>query len=133
MGKYNRSFPTSYTGNPYYNPEACGLELLGIAEKEPEWDFYILGLWRDKETGELFLAQDSGCSCPTPFEEFTSLDKLTRIKKIEDFDKFVDNHVDIDSSDRSYSYGIKTSDIRALRTKASRIFAARKRQLAKEV
>jgi hypothetical protein len=37
----------------------------------------MLVLWRHLDTGKLFWATDSGCSCPTPFEGyyFTSVDK----------------------------------------------------------
>lgn len=98
MGKFNRKLynPTEdedydyYKGNPYYSPESCGLEIYTFTEKEPNYDFDMFVVFKDKATGELFAAHDSGCSCPTPFEDFASLEQMTRLKKIEDFDKFVD-------------------------------------------
>jgi hypothetical protein len=38
------------------------------------------------ENGVLYTARDAGCSCPTPFEEYTSVDLLERvsIKELED-------------------------------------------------
>ena len=37
-------------------------------------------VWEDVNTGERFFGADSGCSCPTPFEDFTraSLTPVTR-------------------------------------------------------
>ena len=57
-------------GNPYYSPESAGLVLLGTVEKEPEYDFDIVCLWQHEESGKVYFAADSGCSCPTPFEDY---------------------------------------------------------------
>ena len=55
--------------NIYYSPEDCGLEVVGHLEEENlHWEFHILGVWKDKESGKLFWTEDSGCSCPSPFE-----------------------------------------------------------------
>jgi hypothetical protein len=35
---------------------------------------------RDTQTGEWFTARDSGCSCPTPFEDYTSREDLTGVR-----------------------------------------------------
>lgn len=43
-------------------------------EDEP-YQFYIVGVWKD-ESGQYYLATDSGCSCPTPWE-YTTRDELT--------------------------------------------------------
>jgi len=59
----------------YYQPEKFGITPVG----EVDWDdescsFNITVVWQSKEDPQVFYwAQDSGCSCPAPFEGFTSL------------------------------------------------------------
>jgi hypothetical protein len=63
--------------NPYYEPEALGLTLVSQVElSEPSWSFDTLACWADSE-GHFYLGTDSGCSCPTPFENYNGLDDLT--------------------------------------------------------
>jgi hypothetical protein len=46
-----------------------GLTRLDTLELDNEaYQFYELGLWREDEGAGYFLATDSGCSCPTPWE-----------------------------------------------------------------
>lgn len=66
-------------GNPYYDPEACGLEWIGKIEDEPDYDFNILMVVQDVATGRVFYAQDSGCSCPSPFEDYHTLSAFTEV------------------------------------------------------
>lgn len=60
----------------YNQPEAFGLTPIGEFEWEaPDYSFDFEVVWQSKEDPELFYwARDSGCSCPSPFEEFTTLD-----------------------------------------------------------
>lgn len=53
--------------NPYYDPEKCGLILLSFEEPGLSYEYNILCFWASPE-GYIYTAQDSGCSCPTPFE-----------------------------------------------------------------
>jgi len=91
----------------YHQPEAFGLRTIG----EVEWDddsysFNITAVWQCKGDPKLFYwGSDAGCSCPAPFEGFTSLegdafaevnkgtkhevikallDELERVKKVND-------------------------------------------------
>lgn len=62
--------------DPYYHPEQFGLTTIG----EVNWDdesyrFDLTAVWRDA-SGALYWASDSGCSCPSPFEDITALDQL---------------------------------------------------------
>lgn len=67
----------------YYNPYDFGLYPLAELElAEPDYSFDILMVWRH-EDGTLYWAQDSGCSCPSPFEDYTSLDKLEQLSKYD--------------------------------------------------
>ena len=63
--------------NPYYNPEEMGLEIVAqIDYSDGSYQFDYRIVWRHKETGKLFTARDSGCSCPTPFEDFPTVEDL---------------------------------------------------------
>lgn len=58
--------------NVYYHPEQFGLEQFGLIDGEPgSYEFDYLVVWRELSTGRLWWAADSGCSCPSPFEEYT--------------------------------------------------------------
>ncbi len=57
-------------------PRNYNLALLTEVElAEADYSFDILAVWK----GELgfYLATDSGCSCPSPFEDYNGVDDLT--------------------------------------------------------
>lgn len=65
-----------YSDNIADNASAFGLTFLGSFDLEDEpWQFYILGIWKGPEG--YYLSTDSGCSCPSPWENHTSLEDLT--------------------------------------------------------
>lgn len=80
-----------YDANVYYNPAEAGFELLAEVEDRDvgsyEFDFAIL--LRDRETGKLYAAHDSGCSCPTPFEDVRTLGDLIEIRSVADVMGFI--------------------------------------------
>ena len=77
-----------YNPDPYYQPEKFDLEKVGeIDMYEPNYDFDIIAVWRHIETNEVYWARDSGCSCPSPFEDYHSLDDLTKLVSAN-FDEF---------------------------------------------
>ncbi|MEO3860954.1 hypothetical protein [Acrocarpospora sp. B8E8] len=60
----------------YYSPEKYGLATVGeIDWSDGCYQFDYTVIWRNHD-GQLFHADDSGCSCPSPFES-TGLDDLT--------------------------------------------------------
>lgn len=60
----------------YYNPERLGLEPVGEVDfSDGCYQFDLLAVWKHTD-GKLYYAEDQGCSCPSPFEDFTSLDAL---------------------------------------------------------
>lgn len=65
--------------NIYYSPEECGLKIFGEVQKEPDYDFDKFVIWERLSDHHLFYASDSGCSCPSPFEDYHSVDQLTPI------------------------------------------------------
>ena len=54
--------------NPYYDPEKLELEMLSFDEPDLSYEYNTLCFWATK-TGQIYSASDSGCSCPTPFED----------------------------------------------------------------
>lgn len=58
----------SYDLNVYCSPEKFGLTAIGeIDFSDGSYCFDYTVVWRDAE-GQLLYADDSGCSCPSPFE-----------------------------------------------------------------
>lgn len=54
---------------------------------EIEWDsepdqFNITGIWRRDSDGTIWTADDSGCSCPTPWEDTTTLERLFNMDEL---------------------------------------------------
>lgn len=65
-----------WTKNVYYNPEDHGLTVVGTAElAESNYSFDLVGIWKGEKG--YYLATDSGCSCPSPFEDYNGIDDLT--------------------------------------------------------
>ena len=61
----------------YYSPESFGLKTVGEIEwSGAAYEFDLTVLWVS-ETGQLYWADDSGCSCPSPFESFDRLEDLS--------------------------------------------------------
>lgn len=89
MRKFRPDGGDRYDFNPFYNPEKCGLTVIVSLETDEPWEFDTLLVVRDNATGELFAAHDSGCSCPTPFEDFDGLDKFYPIDTEADFERLV--------------------------------------------
>lgn len=70
------------TPDVYYQAEHFGLLQIGeIQWSEPDYSFDIGVVWVDT-AGTLYYGQDSGCSCPSPFEDFTSLDDLEKFETV---------------------------------------------------
>lgn len=70
----------------YYQPEAFGLVPIGeLDDPNANYSFDIFAVWKHEETGTIYYGTDSGCSCPSPFEDYTSLDQLTKVTFMFDF------------------------------------------------
>lgn len=75
----------SWDNNIYYNPENYGLETVGVIDwSDGCYQFDYTAVWRT-EDGTLYYAEDSGCSCPSPFEGFGAVDELTEITDLNEF------------------------------------------------
>ena len=53
--------------NIYYEPEKFGLEIVATLEASVGYEFDMVVAWRNPVTRALYIAADSGCSCPEPF------------------------------------------------------------------
>lgn len=59
----------------YYHPENYGLTTVGeVSWSNESYQFDLTGVWT--KDSQLYWASDSGCSCPTPFENFHRMDDL---------------------------------------------------------
>lgn len=61
--------------NLYSNPGDYGLTLIADVDFGESYDFDIFALFRNDD-GAWFMAHDSGCSCPSPFEDYHSADDI---------------------------------------------------------
>ena len=65
--------------NIYYSPESYGLRvIMTIDHNDEPYQFDMTVYWTD-DNGNFYTASDSGCSCPTPFENYHSVEELERI------------------------------------------------------
>jgi hypothetical protein len=63
-----------------YEPEQFGLEKLHDLDRSTGvYEYDRMLILRDTTTGAIFTAEDSGCSCPTPFEGM-GRDDLSEVK-----------------------------------------------------
>lgn len=66
--------------NVYYNPEKWGLAVVAEIEySDRDFVFDTRVVWQAVDQPVYYTARSSGCSCPTPFEEFGSLAELDRL------------------------------------------------------
>jgi hypothetical protein len=83
--------------NPYYSPEEVGLSVIGEVDDAGSYEFNTIVAWTDGS--KLYWAHDSGCSCPTPFEdsEVTMEDK-SNIEELKEsgLQSFIDEVMEMD-------------------------------------
>jgi hypothetical protein len=73
-----------YERNVYYHPEIHGLERVSEVDySDGCYQFDLRVVWKDSK-GRLWTARDSGCSCPSPFEDTTELERLFAWKAMDD-------------------------------------------------
>ena len=91
----------NFTNNPYYSPELCNLEIFDSVDTAGSYEFDIFAIWKKVDDNTLWYASDSGCSCPTPFENIDCLNDLTPITKetLYNFNEAIKNHNNISQSE----------------------------------
>jgi hypothetical protein len=92
--------------NIYYDPKNCGLEIVGVLDESGLcYEFNTFLCVQEIASGRVFFCRSSGCSCPTPFEEYhfsngddNNLDEL----KLETLEQFINevNNFPADVDDR---------------------------------
>jgi hypothetical protein len=77
----------SYALNPHYSGDKLDLEVVTLDQPDLSYEYNTLIFVRPKGTkGQVYWAQDSGCSCPTPFEQYEGttqaevLEKMSRVR-----------------------------------------------------
>lgn len=102
----------------YYQPEAFDLEILGqLNDPQASYSFDDFVVWQHKD-GRIFYGSDSGCSCPSPFEDFTSLDKADEATTIEKFEAAVIGYFNSVSYSNDWNDTEMSSDFQSLRADA---------------
>ena len=72
--------------NPYYDAEELSLKIISFDMDDLSYEFDTLCFWATPD-GRVYTAQDSGCSCPTPFEGFegdTMDDVVQLLERVKD-------------------------------------------------
>lgn len=92
----------------YHQPEEFGLTIVASAARYEDYGFDMFVVWRDAD-GNLLYASDAGCSCPSPFEDVTSVDMLTRGNKFEAINALVSWSKSWD--DDSLKSGLSVADV----------------------
>lgn len=77
-----------YEANVYYHPEATGLTKVDELETGGGYDFDTVLVVRDAG-GRLWAAHDSGCSCPTPFEDVAFPTDFIELRTADDVEPLV--------------------------------------------
>lgn len=107
----------SWDCNPYYSPEASSLSIVAEIDTAGSYEFDMVVVWRDAE-GKLWAAADSGCSCPTPFDEISYPDGMQPVSRWEDVEPLVD---------RATEYNPST-DVPEFRSKVRQALAAKEKR-----
>lgn len=88
----------NFNENPYYSPDKCGLEIFESIDTADSYEFNMFVIWKKIDDHTLWWSTDSGCSCPTPFENCTTLNPIT-IGNFRSFDDSLKNHDRISNDD----------------------------------
>lgn len=67
----------SWESNPYYNPEKHGLvKVVEFDFSDGCYQFDLTAVWTKEGDKKFYWSDDSGCSCPSPFEGISSIEQL---------------------------------------------------------
>jgi hypothetical protein len=88
----------------FASPAAFGLESFGSIDwSDGGYDFDYIAVWRDLGTGTFYYAEDSGCSCPSPFEDH-SRETLIPLTSLGEFQAYLNARNPTGEDDHEYSY-----------------------------
>ncbi|MFJ8394364.1 hypothetical protein [Streptomyces sp. NPDC094144] len=74
--------------NLYYSPESHGARILGDVDTADSYEFSMFVAWQRVADGAVFYGTDSGCSCPSPFEDLSESDPWSELTQVHDATKF---------------------------------------------
>jgi len=80
----------NWDNNIYSSPEKHGLEVFAEIHDNEPYQFNMVIVFKH-ENGDLFWGADSGCSCPSPFEDYNGIEDLEKLNEdtFHDFDASV--------------------------------------------
>lgn len=67
--------------NPYCSPNECGLKIIKEYDTAGSYEFDKFVVWEDISTKNWYYDRDSGCSCPSPFDNSDHGHELKIINK----------------------------------------------------
>lgn len=77
----------------YDSPAKFGMEPVGEVEwSDGSYQFDLTVVWRRVCDGALFWSEDSGCSCPSPFESIGT-DDLVALTSLATFQQHLDQRL----------------------------------------
>ena len=89
----DRDFKNNDPADSYYDgcwnniesdTDKCGfIRIAYCDEPDMSYEFNSYLVLKDKESGLFYGAGSSGCSCPTPFEEYQTLSSLTPLRDLD--------------------------------------------------
>lgn len=90
-----------YYSNIYYHPEKWGMSIFDQIDTAGSYEFDMFVIWEKDDDKTLWYATDSGCSCPTPFENIDSMGDLNQITTdtFYNFEQALFNHNNILTED----------------------------------
>lgn len=78
-------------------------EIAEVEWREESYEFDLTRVYQHRATGDLFYAEDSGCSCPSPFED-TQVSDLQPITRMQDWYDHVAARTVASDPDQEYQY-----------------------------
>lgn len=83
--------------NPYASPQLCGLEIFQELDTAGSYEFDKFVIWKKLYDETLWWDTDSGCSCPSPFDNSDHGHDLKQVtdETVYNFDKALNNHPEI--------------------------------------
>ena len=96
----------------YWSDDTSPWKDIGSADMDGDlsYEFSEVRVYQHEKTRELVIAFDSGCSCPSPFED-TTVDDVEFLASLVDFDDFVAKH---EVLDRDWDTGEQTRNPRVV-------------------
>lgn len=93
----------------YWNHDENLEHIVTLTDPNACYDFCDLMVIKDKRDGKLYAATDSGCSCPTPFEDHVFPTDFSELRSASDLESLAANgpwtRSDVDDAIQSLKLG----------------------------